>query len=132
LIGAGGLPGLSVLTRAPIPLGALVITAPALGFTFGEGSLAGLTMPAQLWQASEDAILPAPLYVEPVRAALSPPPEFHLVQGAGHFDFLAPCTEDMARAVPAICVSAPGFDRSAFHARLNAEVVRFMREALRP
>jgi predicted dienelactone hydrolase len=132
VISAGSPLVLPILTRAPIRLGALVIAAQALGFTFGAGSLAGLTMPVQLWQASEDAILPAPLYVEPVRAALSPPPEFHLVERAGHFDFLAACTEGMARAVPAICVSAPGFDRSTFHARLNAEVVRFMREALRP
>ena len=132
LIGAAGPPGVQVLTRAPVPLRALVVAAPALGFTFGAGSLAGLTMPVQLWQAGEDAILPAPLYVEVVRAALSPPPEFHLVEGAGHFDFLAPCPEGLARAVPAICTSAPGFDRSTFHALLNAEVVRFMREALRP
>jgi predicted dienelactone hydrolase len=33
----------------------------------------------------------------------------------------------MAAAVPAICASAPGFDRAAFHARFNAAVVAFFR-----
>lgn len=120
-----------VLARTPIPLRGLVVAAPALGFTFGPGSLAALGMPVQLWQAEADAILPAPFYAEPVRAALPAAVEFHSVPGAGHFDFLAPCPEGLARAVPAICASGPGFDRAAFHARLNADVVRFMTEALR-
>lgn len=122
----------AALARSPVALRALVIAAPALGYTFGPGSLAALTMPVQLWQAAEDAVLPAPFYAEPVRAALPRPPEFHRVEGAGHYDFQAPCTEVLARAVPAICTSLPGFDRVAFHAQFNAEVVRFLTEALRP
>jgi predicted dienelactone hydrolase len=125
-------PSPPVLTRSPYPLRAIAVAAPALGFTFGPGSLAQLSMPVQLWQAEEDAVLPAPYYTEPVRAALPRPPEFHAVAGAGHFDFMAPCPPGMARAVPAICGSAPGFDRSAFHARFNAELIRFMADALRP
>lgn len=113
-------------------LRALVVAAPALGFTFGPGSLGGVAVPVQLWQAGADAILPAPHYVEPVRAALPRPPELHVVAGAGHFDFLAPCPERLAQVAPAICGSAPGFDRAAFHHRFNAEVVRFLADALRP
>jgi len=120
------------LTRAPHALRGLVVAAPALGFTFGPGSLAALTMPAQLWQAAEDVILPMPHYAEPVRAALPRPAEFHSVAWAGHFDFMSPCPEGMARAVPAICGSVPGFDRVAFHAQFNAEGIRFMTDALRP
>ena len=113
-------------------LRALVVAAPALGFTFGPGSLDGVRVPVQLWQAGEDAILPAPHYVEPVRAALPRPPEFHRVDQAGHFDFMAPCSERLSQAAPAICAGAPGFDRAAFHARFNAEVARFLSDALRP
>jgi len=108
------------------------VAAPALGITFGPGSLAALIMAVQLWQVEEDAILPMPSYVEPVRVALPNPAEFHSVAGAGDFDFMSPCPEGMARAVPAICASALGFDRIAFHARLNAEVIRFMTDAPRP
>ena len=122
----------TVLTRAPRTLRALVVAAPALGFTFGPGSLAELAMPVQLWQAEEDAILPKPFYLEPVRSALSRPPEFHSVPGAGHFDFMAPCPPGLASVAPAICESTAGFDRAAFHAYLNTEVVRFMTDALRP
>ena len=122
----------TVLAPSPLPLRALVVAAPALGFTFGSDSLAALRFPVQLWHAEEDAILPAAYYAEPVRAALPQPPEFHRVAGAGHFDFQDPCSPALARAVPAICTSLPGFDRMAFHARFNAEIIRFLTEALRP
>jgi predicted dienelactone hydrolase len=85
---------------------ALVVAAPALGFVFDRAGLAGLTMPIQLWRAEDDRILPAPDYADAVRAALPEAPEFHVVPGAGHFDFLMPCvTPD---ALPEICSSQPG------------------------
>ena len=109
---------------------ALVVAAPALGFTFTRAGLAGVRQPVQLWQAGADQILPAPFYVEPVRAALPKPPEFHRVEGAAHFDFLAPCTAQLAKAAPAICAPTPGFDRAAFHQDFNREVTRFFAGAL--
>lgn len=52
-------------------------------------------------------------------------PEYHVVQLAGHYDFLAPCSDAMALIAPAICSSKPGFDRAAFHDSFNDKVVRF-------
>jgi predicted dienelactone hydrolase len=102
---------------------AVVAAAPALGFAFDRAGLAEVRVPVQLWRADDDQILPAPFYADVVRAALPTDPEFHTVPGAGHFDFLAPCA-DMT-AMPQLCRSAPGFDRVAFHAQFDAEVVRF-------
>ncbi len=106
-------------------LKALVVAAPALGFTFTDVGLATVTQPVQLWQASDDEILPAPFYVEPVREALPDAPEYHLVPDAGHFDFLPPCNAQLTAAAPMICTPTPGFDRAAFRDRFNAEIVRF-------
>lgn len=108
---------------------AVVAAAPGIGYAFTDESLASVSVPVQLWQAADDQILVSPWHVEPVRDRLRAP-EFHRVDGAGHFDFLAPCTPEAAAAAPPLCGSAPGFDRMAFHARFNAEVVRFFREAL--
>ena len=102
---------------------ALVVAAPALGFSFGEHGLRNVRVPVQLWRADADQILPAPFYADAVRAALPLTPDFHSVPGAGHFDFLAPCA--YAADAPVPCGSAPGFDRAAFHAEFNAAVVRF-------
>lgn len=117
-------------TTQDAQLKAVVVAAPALGFTFTREGLARVSQPMQLWQAGADAVLPAPYYVEPVREALGRSPEFHRAEGAGHFDFLAPCTANLVKAAPAICAPTPGFDRVAFHEQLNREVVRFFQASL--
>jgi predicted dienelactone hydrolase len=109
---------------------AAVVAAPALGFTFDAASLRAARLPVQLWRAEDDVLLPHPWYAEAVRTSLPLPPEYHVVPGAGHFDFLAPCSEKFARIVPLICTSAEGFDRTAFHRQFNAAVVAFFGKAL--
>jgi predicted dienelactone hydrolase len=103
---------------------ALVVAAPALGFTFAHG-LSSVTQPMQLWRADDDHVLPAPDYADAVRKALPSPPEFHSVAKADHFDFLAPCSDALAKVAPMICPSAPGFDRAAFHVMFDKAVVTF-------
>ena len=39
--------------------------------------------------------------------------------------FLAPCSADLAKIAPAICVDTDGFDRAAFHKEFDADVVAF-------
>jgi predicted dienelactone hydrolase len=111
---------------------AAVIAAPAIGFTFGKAGLKRVLIPVQLWRAGNDSILPSPDYVEAVRDALARSPEYHVVAGADHFDFLAPCSEPLARIVPQICGERGEFDRAAFHRKFNREVVRFFRKTLHP
>jgi predicted dienelactone hydrolase len=110
---------------------AAVVAAPALGYTFSREGLKDVTVPVQLWRAADDHILPHPDYAEAVRIALPTPPEYHVVDNADHFDFLAPCTDLLRQVAPVICVSRPGFDRAAFHQTFNAEVVRFFNETLK-
>jgi len=111
---------------------AVVVAAPALGFTFGREGLKGVTVPVQLWRDENDHILPAPEYADAVRADLPTAPEFHLVPNADHYDFLAPCTPALAKAIPdpEICASRPGFDRAAFHDRFDGDVVGFFQRTL--
>ncbi len=98
---------------------AIVVAAPALGYAFDRKGIEAVRMPVQLWRAGDDTILPDPFSAEAVRLALPTPPEFHVVPGAGHFDFLAPCP------------AAPGFDRTAFHRRFDDAVVAFFVRTLR-
>jgi predicted dienelactone hydrolase len=110
---------------------AAVVAAPALGFTFGSEGLKTIHVPVQLWRAENDHILPNPEYAEAVRLSLPTAPDFHLVPGADHFDFLAPCNDLTVRVAPQICRSVPGFDRAAFHADFNGQVVSFFAAKLR-
>lgn len=102
---------------------AIVVAAPAIGFTFDRAGLAAVRIPVQLWRADDDRILPAPFHADVARDALPNRPEFHPVPGAGHFDFLAPCADPAS--MPQLCRSAPGFDRRRFHERFDRAVVRF-------
>lgn len=110
---------------------AVVSAAPAIGFTFDRKGLKKLRAPVQLWRAENDQVLPSPYYAEPVRDALPTAPEFHVVPNAGHYDFIQACSDAMAKAVPMICHSAPGFDRAAFHAEFNRKIVAFFDRTLR-
>ena len=81
---------------------ASLIAAPALGFSFTSDSLAAVRIPVQLWQAGADDILPAPYNVEPIRDRLGATPEYHRVEGAGHYDFLPPCSPALAASMAAL------------------------------
>lgn len=109
---------------------AAVIAAPALGYSFTDESLAAIRIPVQLWQAQDDQILPSPYNVEPLRDRLAGPLDYRVVDHAGHYDFLPPCSPALAAAAPQICAPTPGFDRAAFHDAFNHEVVQFFRTHL--
>ena len=101
---------------------------------FTPDGLKNVEVPVQLWRAENDAVLPHPRYAEAVRLALPQAPqapEYHVVPNAGHYDFLVPCSSALAAVAPAICSSADGFDRVAFHASFNAAVVGFFGKTLK-
>ena len=116
------------LTLRDARIKAIVVAAPALGFTFDRAGLAAVRVPVQLWRADDDQILPAPFYADAVKEALPRRPEFHSVPSAGHFDFLAPCAD--LTSMRQICQSAPGFERPAFHASFNNAVIEFFSSTL--
>ncbi len=101
---------------------AAVVAAPGLGFAFMPDRSSGVSVPVQLWSADQDANVPYASNTGLVREALGPRAEFHAVPGAGHFSFLAPC--GLLRP-PGICTDPGDFDRKAFHASMNADVVAF-------
>lgn len=109
---------------------AIVVAAPAFGFTFGRAGLSSVRVPIQLWRAADDRHQPRPYYDEAVRADLPRPPEYHVVANANHYDFLPPCDARLSRKSPEVCNSLPGFDRAAFHERFNADVVQFFQATL--
>ncbi len=112
-------------------LKAVVVAAPAIGYAFGAAGLQHVTAKIDLWRAEDDRVLPNPFYAEAVRVGLPRPPAYHVVPHADHFDFLAPCTDALATAAPFICKSEAGFDRAAFHAQFDRDVVAFFQETLK-
>jgi len=110
---------------------AAVIAAPAASYLFGPGDLREVSVPIQLWRVENDSQAPDAWNGAVVRDNLKVHPDTHLVQGADHFVFLAPCSDALAAAAPQICQDPAGFDRAAFHRAFNQSVVDFFTTRLR-
>ncbi|MEP7097990.1 MAG: dienelactone hydrolase family protein [Dokdonella sp.] len=110
---------------------AAVAVAAGFGFTFEPNGLSAVHARMQLWEGSADDRLPLATNAEAVRLLLPKPPEFHLVENAGHLSFLMPCNVVGWLMLRTLCSDPPGFDRSAFHKQFDASVVAFFNESLR-
>lgn len=107
---------------------AAVVAAPGLGFIMSPEALAAVQVPLQLWSGDKDDKVPFATNAKIIGEALGQKVELHQVPGATHASFLAPC----GLMKPAdICTDPEGFDRKAFHASMNAEVVKFFDKALK-
>jgi predicted dienelactone hydrolase len=93
-------------------------------------TLKDVNAPIQLWSSQHGGDGVMPETVEALTETLPVKPEFHVVQGSAHFAFLAPCPTQMARDIPALCVDSNGFDRVAFHRRMNADALRFFQNVM--
>jgi predicted dienelactone hydrolase len=107
---------------------AAVLADAAVTAVFTRESLAGIQIPLQVWRSQFGGHGVDPTGTERVSNSLPGRPEIHVVP-AGHYAFLAPCSEQLAATVPRICTdNPPDIDRAAFHREFNASVIRFFRE----
>lgn len=109
---------------------AAVVAAPAVSYLFGPGSLKDVKIPIQLWRAGDDELVPDDWNTALIRKELSTAPKEHVVPRAGHYAFLPPCSDSLAKQAPQICTDAAGFDRAAFHRAFNSEVVALFKKTL--
>jgi len=108
---------------------AAVIADPPSGF-FTQDNLAAIKIPLQYWRSELGSETVDPGATGRVARSLPGKPDIHRMP-AGHFAFLAPCSPQLAAAIPRLCTDVPaGFDRAAFHREFNASIVRFFREHL--
>jgi predicted dienelactone hydrolase len=112
-------------------IGAFVIADP-ISFFPDPASLKNVTAPIQLWSSEHGGMGVRPEDVASVKRDLPTQPEFHRPANSGHFSFLFPCSNEVAKAAPFLCTDPPGFDRADFHSKLNAQVLEFFRKNLRP
>jgi predicted dienelactone hydrolase len=108
----------------------IVVSAPAFAFTFTKDGLAKVHIAIQLWRAADDDHQPNPYYEQTLVQRLPQVPEYHVIPGAGHYDFLPPCSVGLAAVNPLVCADSSGFDRRAFHEQFNGDIVQFFRATL--
>jgi len=108
---------------------AAVVAAPAVSFLFGPDDLKHVSVPIQLWRASDDQQVIDEWNTALIRKQL-PKAEEHVVPGVGHYVFLAPCSDALAKQAPQICEDASDFDRTEFHQKFNSDIVAFFSKKL--
>lgn len=108
-------------------LRAAVVAAPGLGFTFANGGLSDVRVPVQVWSGDQDTSVPHASNSAVVEQELGSRAEPHRLAGAAHVAFLAPCG---LVGPPAFCRDAPGFDREAEHAAMNASILAFFGKSM--
>jgi predicted dienelactone hydrolase len=123
LVGADGSGAFAADSR----IKAVAIAAPGLGFTFQGSGLKDVRVPVQLWIGDRDDTVPASTNAAFIQRELGSLVETHVVPGAAHVSFLAPCGE---LKLPTICTDPDGFDRVAAHAAMDAQVVGFFETRL--
>jgi predicted dienelactone hydrolase len=110
-------------------ISAFVIADP-ISFFPDKFSLKNVMAPIQLWSSEHGGMGVRPEDVASVEKNLPTNPEFHRPAHSGHFSFLFPCSNEVAKAAPFLCTDPPGFDRTDFHRKLNAQVLDFFRKNL--
>lgn len=113
---------------------AVSVAAPGFGYSFDKMALANVTVPVQIWSGAIDDRVPHDTNGANIATNLSNEPEVHVIEGAGHFAFLAACNPHLKEINPKIwnmvCVDADGFDRAMFHRVLDKKIVEFFDSSL--
>ncbi|MEM7452632.1 MAG: alpha/beta fold hydrolase, partial [Pseudomonadota bacterium] len=102
----------------------VVAIAPAIGQAFSPESLRALDEQFLLFVGSEDRVAPALTNALHLEEHL-PSGQLQVIEGAGHYVFLSPCTKRGKRYVP-VCEDADTIDRERVHAEVAASVIEFL------
>lgn len=89
-----------------------------------------VTAPVFLAEAEKDPVLLPDENAAVVGKHLASLGHHEVVSGAGHYVFLAPCSEAMANNAPVLCDDPVGVDRRAVHQLINRQVEQLFRSNL--
>jgi predicted dienelactone hydrolase len=112
-------------------LRALVLLAPAAGWFAHAGALEKVRAPMLIMTGASDQVTP-PLHAAIVMRGVPKTVHVthHVVANAGHFAFQTPFPACMTTPDFAPSQDPPGFDRAAFHTRMNDAILTFLRERM--
>ncbi|GFM67944.1 alpha/beta fold hydrolase [Pseudomonas cichorii] len=110
-------------------VGALMLMAP-LSLMFGRHTLSDVHVPVLMYAGDDDQLLPIDKNAEALARKLPQVSDYKLLAGAGHFVFMAPCSDEQRATMPLLCTDREGVDREDIHRTLSAEAVRFFSSTL--
>ena len=119
----------------PIPdltdqrIGAVVAVAP-VGALFGKDAFVNVAVPAQIHQLEGDRVLREPWHADNIVRLMGDHARLMVHPMTHHFAFISPFPAALVGQVGPPARDPAGFDRRAFLARTNEQIVRFFDDAL--
>ena len=110
---------------------AAVAVAP-VGALFGPGAFAGVTARAQVHRLGRDRVLRRPWHEDNIMRLMGGRARLVLHPEAHHFAFIAPFPAALVDEVGEPARDPPGFDRRAFLARIDRQILAFLDTVLGP
>ena len=108
---------------------AVVAVAP-VGAIFGNGAFAGVTAPAQIHRLGADRVLRRPWHEDNIVKLMGSRARPIVHPKAHHFAFIAPFPAALVDEVGAPARDPAGFDRRAFLAGIDRQILAFFDTAL--
>jgi predicted dienelactone hydrolase len=101
-----------------------------LSLIFDKTGVASIHRPVFLYYGQADHVLNPKynlLHIAPLIKTLV---GIRMIPKADHYVFLSPCSPQLTREAPDICIDPPGVDRTAVHRQIDADALAFFRKTL--
>ena len=108
---------------------AAFVMAP-LSLIFDKSGVASINRPVFLYYGQDDQVLNPKYNVLHIAPSIKKLVGIKMIPKAGHYVFLSPCSPQLTKEAPDICVDPPGVDRVAVHRQINADALAFFRKTL--
>jgi predicted dienelactone hydrolase len=108
---------------------AAFVMAP-LSLVFDKTGVASSDRPVFLYYGQDDHVLNPKYNVLHIAPMIKTLAGIKMIPKAGHYVFLSPCSPQLARDAPDICIDPPGVDRAAIHRQIDADALAFFRRTL--
>lgn len=118
-----------LLPAADPRIGAFVLLAP-LSVVFSPEELKRITRPMLIFVGENDEELSPAQNALALMREIKDVATLETIKAAGHFTFLAPCSSEMSRAMPALCNDPQNVDRVEIHRIVNARILDFFGKTL--
>lgn len=108
---------------------AAFVMAPS-SLVFDKDGLASVDRPVFLYYGQDDRVLMPKYNVLHIAPLIKTLDGITMISKAGHYIFLSPCSPQLKKEAPEICVDSPGVDRAAAHRQMDADALAFFRKTL--
>lgn len=101
-----------------------------LSLIFDSSGVASVNRSVFLYYGQDDHVLNPEYNVLHIASLMETLAGIKMIPKAGHYVFLSPCSPQLTKEAPDICIDPPGVDRAAVHRQIEVDALAFFRREL--